>query len=280
MEKILTSTPKVDIVTASEELVERLLALNTRNRSHKKNHINQMAADIKTKEFFLTASGIGVSKTGVLLDGQNRLMAMRQAGYPPVNFVLCTGLEDESQRVVDRHARRSLGDALTIHMNVTISSHMVALTNAIFEFGATRNPRIAFSGSTGKLADGRVADFLAEYSDLAFEVIRAAGGARASITAAVFVYALHEKDMAIEFAESVHKGTGLSENDPAYRLRLAIARLSKSHGAAGRTELFKSTASACISHSAGRSVKLLRGVDSWETARWKWAIKSNDIFSY
>lgn len=276
---LVTSSPKATIETATKPLVDALLAMNTRNRTPKQSHMKRLALDMQGGSFYLTASGVGVSKTGVLLDGQNRLMAIRDSGYPAVQFVLATGLEDDSQRVVDRHAKRSLSDVLTMHMNMTVSSHMVALTNALAAFGVTKKSGfVSYARPSQTMTDTVVAEFLAEHAELAIEVIQASKQAKAPVLAALWVYAYHHREMALEFAHQVGTGIGLSENAPARRLRLAIERLKANSSGPGRMELLRLSASACISHYQGKEIKLLKAADSWESAKWKWKIRGDDIF--
>ena len=278
MNSLISSTAQVSIVTASKNLIDKLISMNTRNRVPKGGQINKLAHDIKSGNWELTASGIGVSKTGVLLDGQNRLMAIREAGYPPIKFVLATGLEDSSQRVVDRHAKRSLSDALTMFMNITVSSQMVALANVLYGLGITKGKSEPFIFARGGLSDSEAANFMVSYSDLAHEIVGTAVGCRAPVAAAMFVYALHNHDQALEFARDVAKGINLSEDHPAYRLRLSMERLKSSNDASARMELVKLAANACINHSIGKNIKLLKAAESWENSRWKWAITGKDIF--
>jgi hypothetical protein len=276
---LVSPTPQTFIATASKPLVDELLSMNTHNRTPKKAHIDRLSLDMVRNKFFLTASGIGVSKDGVLLDGQNRLYAIRQAGYPPVKFVLTVGLDAESQRVVDRHSRRRLSDALSMHMNITISTQMVSLANSLHHFGSTRQPPQKFVAGNQTLTDTALADFMAEYGDLAAEVIQAIGPTRASVSSAVFVYALHDHKKAIDFAREVSKGADISADHPAYRLRAAITRLKRATDTAGRLELFKLSANACMAHSDNRFIKHLKGADSWEGSKWSWAISGADIFA-
>ena len=279
MNSLISETPQVCIATASKALVDKLLAMNTKNRTPKKKNIDRISNDVQRGRFELTASGVGVSKTGVLLDGQNRLMAIRSSGYQPVKFVLVTGLEDSSQKVVDRHSRRSLSDALSMHMNITISSSMVALTNALHFCNAARTRDTQFFHASAALSDSEVADFLVEHGELAADVVKASGSIRTPVLAAIFVYALHSREAAIEFAREVSKGVNLSEDSPAYRLRLAIERLKRASDAAGRMELFKLSATACMTHSNGRTIRQLKASESWSEAKWRWAIRGDSIFS-
>ena len=273
-----STTPQVHIITVNKDIVDALLALNVKNRVVKKEHLKGLTQDIKSSRFFLTASGVGVSKSGVLLDGQHRLLAIKAAGYPPVQIVLAVGLEEESQMVVDRHAKRSLSDALSLHMDAKISSHMVALANALRALGATKKPSCEFVFSPGSAGDSMIADFMADHAKLAFDVVAATSSARASVCAAIFVYALHKPDEAFEFARDVAKGINLMEDHPAYRLRMAIDRLKNATGASARMELFKLAASACMAHSNRRTLKSLKPSSSWAEARWNWAIEGASLF--
>jgi hypothetical protein len=283
MPALVSKDPSAHIVTATKPLVDALLAMNTHNRRPKNTHIDRLALDCSEGSFLLTASGVGVSKTGILLDGQNRLMAIRKSGYPPVQFTLVTGLDEESQRVVDRHARRSLSDSLTIYMNVTVSTRMVALVNTLYEFGATcgiSKPFVFQRGSSNPgLTDSHMALFMANHGDLTASVVSETKGARASVMAAIWVYAYHHHDSAMEFARQVATGVELSEDSPAYRLRTALQRLKNSQGASGRMELFKISAAACMAHYHNRKMQLLRPAESWAGSKWKWKIEGESIFA-
>jgi hypothetical protein len=130
-----SSTPTVDIVYSSKKLVDDLLACNTSNRKVRTSHVALLASSIKAGNYKLIASGIGISKTGVLMDGQHRLLAIKECGYPKIPIILAQGLEDDSQLVVDRHAKRSMADALSLYLNQSVTSNIVAIVNALYEVG-------------------------------------------------------------------------------------------------------------------------------------------------
>lgn len=270
MNQLITQEPNVQIVTATKKLVDSLLVMNTHNRSVKTANIKRILSDLASGNFMLTGSGMSVSKTGVLLDGQNRLMAIKEAGYPPVKFILATGLDTESQRVIDRHAKRNLSDVITLHMNKTVSTAVVAAVHATQAFGATKGKSFAFAPGKSILTDTEVIDFIADHGDLLADVVSASQGAKAPVLAALFVYALHDRVKAIEFSHAIAKGLDLQEDHPAYRLRLFIARTKSMNAAPGRFSLFKNSASAICSDANGKKIKLLREVDSWSSAPWSW----------
>lgn len=270
--QLVTATPTCQIVTATPQLVDDLLAMNTRNRAPRQNHIDQLCREIEDGHFMLTASGVGVSKSGVLIDGQHRLIALKKSGCPPLQFVLATGLEDESQAVVDRHSKRNISDSLSLLMNMTVTTNMVAMIQILHSFGATDGKSETFTSSYKPLHDAAISRVLTEIGEDVHAAAVATSGVRASTAAAVFVYMMHDREKALAFTDKVKRGIGLQENDAAYRLRIAIDRLKSQHTVAGRFELFKLSVSACIHDSTGAEVKLLRPQESWQQAPWKWNV--------
>lgn len=86
-----------------------LLTRNTKNRSIKQQKIDQYARDIAAGKWNADASDIKFSSEGVLLDGQNRLLACVQADAPFPTLVR-TGLDPAAQTHMDTGAVRSMAD--------------------------------------------------------------------------------------------------------------------------------------------------------------------------
>lgn len=108
--KKLTVFPNVDI---TPELASDLLRLNEDNRPVKPSVLKQYIADMKNEKWHFTGDTIRISKSGRLLDGQHRLMAISQSGMPQ-KFNIQSGLENESFTVMDTGKLRNGGDALAI----------------------------------------------------------------------------------------------------------------------------------------------------------------------
>lgn len=256
------------IATATPELVDELLSMNIKNRTMRRSAVDRLVADIKAGAWVLTASGIGVDSNNVLSDGQHRLEAIRQAGYPPVQFMLARGLSPKAQSVVDRHAKRSLADALSLVNGRTISNLVVAACNALILVKGATQRSVTFSASHGSPSDSAVARKLIEWEDELLAVQSATNGsARAAVCAALAVYYRHKPDAALEFCDQIKRGLGLSETDPAYRLRAAL-KFSTAGGAAASVRSFATTASAICAHSKGAQVKMIRAYESWDKAPW------------
>lgn len=267
--KLVSFTPEVNIVTATKPLVDALLAMNTSNRKSRQMAVDRLATDIEEGHWKLTASGVGVDSRGILSDGQHRLLAIKQAGYPAVPFVLAIGLHPDAQSVVDRHAKRSLADALSLVHGRTISTSLVAASNQMLSIRNATNKTGVFSVVGGGPSDASAAANLILWEDELSAVLPLAGGVRASVVAALAIYYRQDKERASVLCDQIKRGLGLEENDPAYRLRLSLKQLGSQGGAQGSLRSFSNTVSAIIAHANDRPVRLLKGSESWGSATWK-----------
>ena len=197
MMKLVSKTPEVFIVTATKPLVDALIALNTHNRSIRTTAVDRLKADLVSDAWKLTASGVGVDSLGRLSDGQHRLEAIKAAGYPPVQFVLAIGLDPEAQGVVDRHAKRSLADALSLLQGRTVSTAMVAAANAMLTLKNSQTKYGAFVFAGGQPADSVAAANLLRWEDDLSAVMPVCGSSmRASVVAALAIYYRHDPEAA------------------------------------------------------------------------------------
>ena len=174
---LISQRPACHIVTATQDTVDALLEMNTHNRSKKQSHIEQMADEMRFGRWFLTNQGIGVTKSGWLCDGQNRLEAIKLAGYPPVLLLVVTGLDDEAQIVVDTHSRRKQADVITLVLNHTVSGHVVAAANVLLRL---RNGANGYALSGPSPSVFMVSEFISENSELLAELMPRAGNLRAA----------------------------------------------------------------------------------------------------
>lgn len=264
---LISNVPACHIVTASKELVDALLAMNTRNRDVRQTAVARLETDV-VNAWELTASGIGISREGVLLDGQHRLIAIRNAGYPPVQFLLVVGLRLESQAVVDRHAKRGLADAMTLLHSRTIGNSLVAAANALLtiKHSTSKTERFVFAG--GQPSDATAMANVIEWEQEIASVLSASGGGlRAPVVAALAIYMRHDELGASELANQLKRKTGLQDDDPAYRLDKALGTVGS--GAQETIRSFALTVSAICSHAAGKKIKMLRPYESWSQAPWR-----------
>ena len=94
-----------------------LLTLNRENREFRPTVVKSYTEAMKRGEWTRTHQGIGISKTGRLIDGQHRLMAITQSGVT-LDMLIVTGLDDVVFKDIDVHSKRSLSDAFHEPKNI------------------------------------------------------------------------------------------------------------------------------------------------------------------
>ncbi len=255
------------IVETTPALVDALIALNTHNRSLKVTQVKRIAKDINDGNYVFTNQGIGVTKSGFLTDGQHRLYAMRECGYPKCLMLLVTGLDDNAQAVVDRHSKRGQADIVSLLMNQTVTTKMVATINAASRMRQTSEKFSLVSTRESIVSEFDMANIIVESGEEITAIISAAGEAPSSLYAALWHYGQRTSiSQATDLAVKIKTGAGLAEDDPAYRLRETLIKRKAifNSGSQGKVELYSVAVSACKAHSMKKPLKLLRSVGNWD----------------
>jgi hypothetical protein len=101
-------------MTVSPELAQAILnKYNVENRPLKWHRIRQLITAIKEGRWMLTGENIKFSSAARLLDGQNRLSAIAEAGTT-VQTHFMFGLPDKAFAVIDTGSSRTAGDILSM----------------------------------------------------------------------------------------------------------------------------------------------------------------------
>lgn len=155
---------KVAIETITPKMAEQYLLSNTRNRSLKKQLISQYARDMQMGKWRLTHQGLAFNCDGTLLDGQHRLRAIVESGAT-VQMLVTRGVESQAQLVMDDHAKRSAGDALTLLRGERVSENQVAIVRAAVELSVKYRADRATKTELNDLVDQfrNPLDFAAEF---------------------------------------------------------------------------------------------------------------------
>ena len=209
------------VVTLNKDLVDSLLSCNISNRNARRLTIEKYKRDMAAGNWGLTHQGIAVSKDNVLIDGQHRLIACQELGYPPIQCVLVTGLDFKSQKNVDQQAKRSMTDVLKITFNKDFNNHAPAIARCIMMIA--ENDAILRKVPT----PDEIIEVVEQYLD---EIGFACGLNKDGFFAAGYLSGITKKakenpdrlnDIA-EFVNSVYTGEMLSKKMPAYHLRSYI----------------------------------------------------------
>lgn len=104
---------KNSVVFVTPEKATELLSLNSSNRPVRKTWVNQLSNIISRGEWKITHQGIALSKKGILLDGQHRLMAIIDSGIP-CYLNIASDVDDDVYLAMDLGAKRNMNDIFNI----------------------------------------------------------------------------------------------------------------------------------------------------------------------
>lgn len=268
--RFITKTPTASIVETSRDFVDWALSVNTHNRSIKNHVANIYADDMKAGEWMLTAQGVGFSKSGFLLDGQHRLLANKNAGYPTIPLVVVTGLDPDAQLKTDIHSRRTPSDLLFLAVGVFTDPTLTSALTMLSRIDSDKS----ISSQYGRVPIKQVAASFERYSDtIGHVVFPKTRGLGAGFIAAVLRAVFYEisPDLAKRFIAGVRTGENLTKGDPRLALRrVLIEGTARSIG--GRQakqirapDVFALTARALRAYADGETLDYVQHPE-WETA--------------
>lgn len=246
-----------EIRTATPELVNYLLSLNTKNRDVKPRVVDKYSLDIRNGNWKLSNQGIGVTKDDVLADGQHRLEAIKACGYPPVEILIVYGLDNDVQLVVDAHAKRSARDLLHFAFDYRVSRVAPACANVLMKHEQNK----WFGGFTNH----ELMDCLGKYQDELSLVTSTPN--KCNFFAAPFFAGFcwvmknepERRDDICAFMRRVEAGEMLDKTMPEYHLRNFIASSTKIKGGGEmQKERYYKTIKACKFSLSGQLMGVLR----------------------
>lgn len=212
---------EIDPIKAKEYLNN-----NTHNRRLRTRNIVRFADDMRRGDWKWTGEPIQFSKTGVLLNGQNRLSALIEAGVT-LPFVVVRGLEDQAQDDMDTGAPRSFSDVLTLRGES--SAHgLSALVRRVAAWQAGERRGVAKPAEplthSLLLRTLEAHPELREVQQHAHRVAsRVPGIAASSVGLLWWLCDQLDPDDALFFFDRLADGQGLVKGDPIFELRRWLA---------------------------------------------------------
>lgn len=248
------------IITANQEIIDWLISLNTYNRNIKREHVKWIKQSIIENKFMLTGQGIGVSTTGCLVDGQHRLLAIKESGYPPVELLVVTGLADESQLYVDQNARRSIADVMKLAINQSVSNFMVRLAGSYLKIRENDDNTISWLSTRPSL--DKVVEVMTDNYETFSEFYKITQGKMraAYVLALVHFGQRYNMDVAKEFAKQIVTGELLSADDVAYKMRASIEKFGRR---VSTVDAYRYMITACIAYAKNDRPNGIRASESW-----------------
>lgn len=255
------------IITTDEDTVNFLLSLNTNNRTIKKRHKQWLEQAVREEKFLLGPQGVGISSDGVLIDGQHRLTAIRDAGYPRVELVVVTGIDPEMRLYLDQNAKRSVADALKIVLGENVSSRITSVVTFLMRVVEDEKEGFTLMRSSNKLPLDEVRQNVKKRLKI-IETINEASAheCRAGTCAALVEYSdKWDMDDALELARQVGFGENISQGDPGYKLRDMVLRKKGRGMGGGSNQLidYQQAVFCCIYHAHRKKIDRIERARSW-----------------
>lgn len=129
-ENFAALTSELELV--SPERAEQLLNGNTHNRPVSKPYVRELRRELEEGRWKTTHQGVAIADDGTLLDGQHRLLAIKESGIAAPLFV-ARGVSRDAWDAIDQHRRRTGGQILALAGISKDAPRMVAMARAIIQ---------------------------------------------------------------------------------------------------------------------------------------------------
>lgn len=214
------------IYTITPNKAKELLEKNTINRPVNQKNVDFIARQIMGRTFHLTGESIKISKSGNLLDGQHRLLAIIQCGVAAKMFIT-EGLEDECFKYIDTGRPRQASDVLAIE-GVLNATKIAAITKFIINFKRGYYSNAAEKNSSSgikKISNSEVSEFVSKNEKELVDSYEFGFGKGKRLIQGTLISSLHyifkqinEKDADI-FINKVTEGENIGKTNPIFLLR-------------------------------------------------------------
>lgn len=118
---------KTEVINLTPKIAKELIAKNTKNRKLDDRKVTEYAAYMGSGNWKLSHQGIAISETGIILDGQHRLMAVIKSNTS-VPMMKVTGLPDDTMTVIDVGKKRGLADAFHL-LEIPCAANIASIIN-------------------------------------------------------------------------------------------------------------------------------------------------------
>lgn len=239
------------------ERAEQMLKHNHGNRKPSRERVKMFIRLMETGLFKMNGETIKFARSGRLIDGQHRLLAIVATGLT-VTIMVVTGLDDDVYPTLDRPRVRSAADVLEARGDV--SGRTLAAAVAIVS--AYENKVISANGWP-RLETEEILRALDARPEIrrSMEVVgchRNEVYARAPMVAAHYIFSRENAEAADEFIAALRTGVGLAEGEPVYHLRERLLRDRSAKAKINRAYAFALMIKAWNAHVEHRPLRYLR----------------------
>lgn len=228
MARPVDATASVEWISPAD--AAKYLKKNLKNRRMKEGKVRTYVADMSAGRWLLNGETIKFSLGGLLLDGQNRLLAIVRSQVG-VWSVVVRGLPDVTQITMDTGALRNLDDVLRMRgeLNTAELATIVRAVACYIRYGVPIS-----NGHASAPSQQELLDVLEKHPDLRDATsfgsgCRLDGLSRSNVGTLYWLFSRVDADDAERFFRLLQHGEGLFKGDPAHTLRERLLKDSKRH---------------------------------------------------
>lgn len=161
---------KTELIKITPEKAKQLLKKNKKNRPVSQKRVKYYATLMEEGKWHTTHQGIAVSKSGIIIDGQHRLIAVVESGVT-VMMNVTTGVEEETFKYVDVGYTRTTSNIFAIEGIQRYTTH----SSGISKYLTLSDLQTGGSDHINKISKGRThqdaLDVYYQYEDLLLEIM-------------------------------------------------------------------------------------------------------------
>lgn len=219
----MNPTTTIEVITP--KIAEEMLEGNEGNRKVNHPNLDYLCHEMKKANFRLTGDTIKISKSGRLLDGQHRLMAVVKTKVT-IRCNVTRGLEEDIFKFIDLNKTRGAHDVLQIE-GISNAAKMAVMIKFIISY---KNGRIHHavnhkSTKATKITNYDVSEFYRKHSDSLEYSLSVGWNNKNKIIPGSIMAGLHyclkdiNFDDATAFIKSTIDGINLGKTSPIFVLR-------------------------------------------------------------
>lgn len=122
----------IEEIIITPALAAKYLERNLENINVSEKHVLFLSGQMQTGKWKITGDAIKFGRSGKLIDGQHRLLAIIKSGKS-FKYPVITGLPDDAFEVMDTGKNRNASDILSLK-GVTNSSHVATMAKFVMNF--------------------------------------------------------------------------------------------------------------------------------------------------
>lgn len=251
---------KTEVRKINAEVAKQMLRKNPNNRKLSKGHVSFLARQMEEGKWQFDGQPIRLDVYGRLLDGQHRLSAVVESDSD-IDFLIVSGLDEETFKTMDTGKIRSGGDALSA-MGIKYSGDIAAMCKTVTNFKRGRRSDSGFH----RVSNTDIISWYNENTHV-IDLLKEADKLKSSFSSvlsrtfiASFMYLFNEKSVlhSEDFMRKLCVGLGIDTSSPIFVLRKKLIQDRMSKSSLPQREKMAIIIKAWNAYRLGKKAKVIR----------------------